>query len=183
MTKSSAGQDRDNRLYFVIRASSFFRHSCFVIRHYGRRSSAVGLGLLFPIRSGRSPMQTMPERAATQPALSSGRRWMGARRLGSRRTLLFGCLSGVLVAAGAEAYGVFLGSNFHMVIPGRVYRSAQLSAPELEQTLSAKGIRTVVNLRGSCDPCPWYLDESRATRQRNVCQEDICFSAGHLPSV
>jgi len=108
---------------------------------------------------------------------------MGARRLGSRRTLLFGCLSGVLVAAGAEAYGVFLGSNFHMVIPGRVYRSAQLSAPELEQTLSAKGIRTVVNLRGSCDPCPWYLDESRATRQRNVCQEDICFSAGHLPSV
>jgi hypothetical protein len=41
----------------------------------------------------------------------------------------------------------------------------------------------VVNLRGTCDPYPWYVDESRVTNRLNVCQEDICFSAGHLPSV
>jgi protein tyrosine phosphatase (PTP) superfamily phosphohydrolase (DUF442 family) len=80
-------------------------------------------------------------------------------------------------------YRVFAGNNFHAIIPGRVYRSAQLSATELEQLLRAEGIRTVVNLRGSCDPCPWYVEESRATHRLNVCQEDLCFSAGHLPSV
>lgn len=103
--------------------------------------------------------------------------------MGARRAILWGCLISALLAAGVEAYCVFLGSNFHTIIPSRVYRSAQLSATELEQTLLAKGIRTVVNLRGCCDPNPWYLDESRVTNRLNVCQEDICFSAGHLPSV
>jgi hypothetical protein len=88
-----------------------------------------------------------------------------------------------LLAAGTEAYRVFLGTNFHVIVPGRVFRSAQLSAPELERRLRANAIRTVVNLRGNCDPCPWYLHESRVTNRLNVCQEDICFSAGHLPSV
>jgi protein tyrosine phosphatase (PTP) superfamily phosphohydrolase (DUF442 family) len=101
----------------------------------------------------------------------------------SRRVVLSGCLIAVLVAAGVEAYRVFCGNNFHMVIPGRVYRSAQLSAAELEQIATARGIRTVMNLRGSCDPCPWYIAESRATSRLNICQEDLCFSAGHLPSV
>lgn len=87
------------------------------------------------------------------------------------------------MAVGTEAYRVFLGTNFHTIVPGRVFRSAQLSAAELERTLRAKGIRTVVNLRGNCDPCPWYLEESRVTNRWNVAQEDICFSAGHMPSV
>jgi protein tyrosine phosphatase (PTP) superfamily phosphohydrolase (DUF442 family) len=105
------------------------------------------------------------------------------RRPGWRRWFLWSCLISCLVATGGEAYQVFLGTNFHMVIPGRVYRSAQLSPSELEQQLRTKGIRTVVNLRGDCDPSPWYLEESRVTNRWNVCQEDICFAAGHLPSV
>src|SRR5262249_5725542 len=70
----------------------------------------------------------------------------------------------------------------HTVVPGRVYRSAQQSGPELEHTIARFGIRTVVNLRGNCDPLSWYLDECRATHNGNVSQEDIRFSAGHLPS-
>jgi len=105
------------------------------------------------------------------------------RRPEAWRTILVASGICVLLAAGAEAYRVFLGDNFHEVIPGRVYRSAQLSAAALEQALRAKGIHTVVNLRGCCDPYSWYLDESRVTNRLNVCQEDICFSAGHLPSV
>src|SRR5262249_9730162 len=89
----------------------------------------------------------------------------------------------LLLATGGEAYRVFVGSNFHPVIPGRVYRSAQLSPEELQQRLQAKGIRTVVNLRGCSDPLPWFLEEARVTHRLNVCQEDICFSAGHLPAV
>jgi hypothetical protein len=88
-----------------------------------------------------------------------------------------------MTVPGVEAYCVFLGTNFHTLVPGRVYRSAQLSKAQLEQKLRANAIRTVVNLRGNCDPTPWYLEESRVTNRMNVCQEDICFSAGHLPSV
>ena len=96
---------------------------------------------------------------------------------------MWSCGLAALFWGGAEAYGIFLGANFHRVVPGRVFRSAQLSGTELEQKLQFQGIRTVVNLRGSCDPSPWYLEESRATHRLNVCQEDINFSAGHLPSV
>jgi protein tyrosine phosphatase (PTP) superfamily phosphohydrolase (DUF442 family) len=123
----------------------------------------------------------MAERAATTEDLPP--RGDSLRRPAWRRRLLRICLIAGLSIIGFEAYQVFLGSNFHAVIPGRVYRSAQLSPDELEQKLRAKGIRTVVNLRGDCDPSPWYLEESRVTNRWNVCQEDICFAAGHLPSV
>jgi hypothetical protein len=99
------------------------------------------------------------------------------------RAIVWGCVLSSLLAAGTEAYRVFVGTNFHALIRGRVFRSAQLSAPELERRLRTEGIRTVVNLRGNCDPCEWYLDESRVTNRLNVCQEDICFSAGRLPAV
>src|SRR5262249_43160404 len=45
------------------------------------------------------------------------------------------------------------------------------------------GIRTVVNLRGCCDPLPWYHDECRTTNRLNVAQEDLSFSAGRYPPV
>ncbi len=101
-------------------------------------------------------------------------------RLG--RSLLLGTAAGLLAALGFDAYHVFIGSNEHVVLPGRVYRCAQPSGPEVEKMVQKFGVRTVVNLRGSCDPFPWYLDECRATHRRDVSQEDIRFSAGHLPS-
>ncbi len=75
------------------------------------------------------------------------------------------------------------GSNFHVVLPGRVYRSAQLSAGELENTVRAYGIRTVINLRGSAPPIDWYLDECRATHKLGICQEDVGLQATRFPSV
>jgi protein tyrosine phosphatase (PTP) superfamily phosphohydrolase (DUF442 family) len=44
------------------------------------------------------------------------------------------------------------------------------------------GIRTIVNLRGCSDGEPWYADESRATQDLDLNQEDIGFSAGRLPA-
>jgi hypothetical protein len=38
-------------------------------------------------------------------------------------------------------------------------------------------------LRGTCPAFDWYLDECRVTEKMDVCQEDLCFSAGRLPSV
>lgn len=105
----------------------------------------------------------------------------------SRRSLLRvlarGCFAGVLLAVGIHIFYILLGTNFHTVIPGEVYRSAQLSASVLEQFIHGKNIRTIVNLRGCCDPEAWYLDEGRVSLRNNVSLEDLSFSAGRLPSV
>src|SRR5438132_1622137 len=121
--------------------------------------------------------------ATTEPPPPPWSQDSRARRSVCGRRVLSSCLVGLLVVSILEAYEVFLGTNFHMIIPGRVFRSAQLSAQELDEQVRAKNIRTVVNLRGTCDPYPWYVEESRVTNRLKVCQEDICFSAGHLPSV
>lgn len=98
------------------------------------------------------------------------------------RALGYGCLAGVLLALAGHAFYVLFGSNFHTVIPGEVYRSAQLSAAGLEQFIRDKHIRTIVNLRGCCDPETWYLDEGRVTLRNDVSLEDLSFSACRLPS-
>jgi protein tyrosine phosphatase (PTP) superfamily phosphohydrolase (DUF442 family) len=99
------------------------------------------------------------------------------------RVVVHGCIVGLLLACGAEAGRVFLMGNFHVVVPGHVYRSGQLSDVELDAVIGKHGIRTIINLRGCCNPTSWYLDECRATHRRGVNQEDIGFSAGRLPPV
>jgi protein tyrosine/serine phosphatase len=98
------------------------------------------------------------------------------------RVLSFGLLIGAGSAAGIEITRLCLTHNLHTVIPGKVYRSAQLTADQLEKVVRAHGIRTVVNLRGVCESTPWYLEESRATHELEIQQADICLSAGRLPS-
>jgi hypothetical protein len=106
-----------------------------------------------------------------------------ARRRRRLRRLLAVVVAVALLPPGVEAYRVMFGANFHTVVPGRVYRCSQPSPHALKQMIAEHHIRTVVNLRGSCDPFPWYLDEARTTHRLNVSHEDICFSAGRLPSV
>jgi hypothetical protein len=113
---------------------------------------------------------------ATTDALARPRR-------GMLRIALYGCAVGTVLAVAGEAGRVMLGDNFHVLIPGRAYRSAQLSAPALRRVIQGRGVRTVVNLRGCCAPFPWYLDECRVTHDLDVAQEDVCFSAGRLPPV
>src|ERR1700722_9010359 len=66
--------------------------------------------------------------------------------------ILLGCLL-------FEIGRVFLGDNFHEVVPGQVYRGALPSPENLERLVKKHGIRTVVNLRGLCNDLPWYLNE------------------------
>lgn len=88
----------------------------------------------------------------------------------------------ILVGLGAWWSGnILLGQNLHTVIPGRVYRGAQPTAQSLERLVRDHGIRTIVNLRGNCNPLPWYLVEGRVAQHLGICQEDISFSALHLP--
>jgi hypothetical protein len=102
-------------------------------------------------------------------------------RRNALKTLLLGFVCGVILAVLVEAGTVLIGSNFHVVIPGSIYRCSQPSAEGLERLIDKYRIRTVVNLRGCCAPFPWYMDECRVTQRHGISQEDICFSAGRLP--
>jgi hypothetical protein len=108
------------------------------------------------------------------PAPSWRRRWAWILGLA--------VLAGAAVAPAWELVQVLFLDNWHTVVPGRVYRCAQQSGTCLEELAARHGIRTVINLRGCCYPEPWYLEESRATHRAGVCQEDVAFSAGRLPS-
>ena len=89
--------------------------------------------------------------------------------------------AGAVAGLSLEAARVFAGSNEHTVIPGRVYRSAQLSQAKLERAIADKKIRTVINLRGCCPDMPWYRGDARATFATGVSQEDITLSAKRYP--
>jgi undecaprenyl-diphosphatase len=70
-----------------------------------------------------------------------------------------------LLVAGVVLAGVSLWmlpairDNFAAVLPGRVYRSGQLSADALERYIRQYGLRSIINLRGSNPEFPWYRDE------------------------
>ncbi len=97
------------------------------------------------------------------------------------RGVVGGLLAGCLLAVGVHAGQLILRRNFHALVPGRVYRSAQLPPDEMRDMIRARGIRTVVNLRGESDPMDWYLDECRVTHEAGIAQEDVNLSACRLP--
>jgi protein tyrosine phosphatase (PTP) superfamily phosphohydrolase (DUF442 family) len=99
----------------------------------------------------------------------------------SRRNLFRLIGAGTVLGFSAEAARVVLGSNKHTVIPGRVYRTAQLSQQNLERAIAENHIRTVINLRGFGPDQSWYLAEARATHAAGISQEDITLSAKRFP--
>jgi hypothetical protein len=97
--------------------------------------------------------------------------------------VLRGCAAGAFLVVVFETVRIVCLGNVHAVVPGRVYRCSQPSPAGLERLIRAYGVRTVINLRGGCNPFPWYLDESRVIARLDADQEDVCFSAGRLPPV
>ena len=89
---------------------------------------------------------------------------------------------GLTAALAVEGGSIFLGRNWHAVIPGQAYRCAQLSYDQLVDSVRGSGVKTVVNLRGTAPDLDWYVAESRATRDTDICQEDITLSAYRLPA-
>jgi protein tyrosine phosphatase (PTP) superfamily phosphohydrolase (DUF442 family) len=100
----------------------------------------------------------------------------------TRRRLLRAGLAVVGLGITAEALRVFAFSNQHAIIRCKAYRSAQLSPEQLDAAIRSHGIRTVINLRGTCPDTRWYDGEARVTHAANVSQEDLSFSAKRLPA-
>ncbi|AFL50645.1 protein tyrosine/serine phosphatase [Sinorhizobium fredii] len=91
-------------------------------------------------------------------------------------------------SAGATAlmFGGYLGvlqltGNFHEVLPGELYRSAQPSASDIASYARQYGIKTIVNLRGESREA-WYLQEVEASNRAGIAHVDFRLSASRRVS-
>ena len=71
-------------------------------------------------------------------------------------------------------------SNFAEVIPGEVYKSAQMTDRQLRETIEEYGIKVVINLRGEKDEA-WYEQEKRLCAEEGVTLVDIGMSGSKRP--
>ena len=97
------------------------------------------------------------------------------------RHLILALLAVFVLAAGGFAAWRILTHNEGTVVPGTLYRSAQLDAANLTREIARHHIRTVINLRGLNDGSAWYRRELAVCRQLGVHHVDIRWSAQHLP--
>ena len=70
-----------------------------------------------------------------------------------------------------------LSGNFHPVIPGELYRSAQPSPQRLAVYQQEYGIRTVLNLRGNNTGKAWYDQEVAAAQRLGMAHIDFRMSS------
>jgi protein tyrosine/serine phosphatase len=115
-------------------------------------------------------MTQTPALAQPKAARRSWRRW-------SLVILVLGLAATLL----PEVCRVALGSNFHEVLPGRLYRAAQPSAASLKGYIHAYGIRTVINLRGPNPGEDWFEEEERVTKRCGVDFVSVNMSASDKP--
>ena len=76
--------------------------------------------------------------------------------------------------------GLFWG-NIRVVVPGQVYRSAQLPPERLEQLIRDEGLRTVISLRGGDPGDRWFRREQAACDRHDVRLEVVRLTATTLP--
>jgi len=104
----------------------------------------------------------------------------------SRLLLLLAALASLLLVGSCPcAPPIVAGeslANFHVLDPGRAYRSAQPDPAGLENVISQLGIKTVLNLRGPNPGKPWYDAEAQVCEAMNVTLADHPMSSSHLPS-
>jgi protein tyrosine phosphatase (PTP) superfamily phosphohydrolase (DUF442 family) len=72
--------------------------------------------------------------------------------------------------------------NYHEVVPGRVYRSAQPSAASLHRRIRADGLRSVLNLRGANPQHGWYQEECAATEAHGIPHFDLAMGTVDVPT-
>lgn len=84
---------------------------------------------------------------------------------------------GVAAVMGAYLGGLQLTGNFHTVIAGELYRSAQPSASAIESYAKEYGIKTVVNLRGENEKSSWYEKEVAVSEKLGIKHIDFSMLA------
>lgn len=85
----------------------------------------------------------------------------------------------IIVVCGYLIWLRYARVHFHVVVPGRVYRSAQPSANRLIQWSHTYSLRSVINLRGV--DYPGFTDEAEAVRLVDVELISVPISSDRLP--
>lgn len=81
------------------------------------------------------------------------------------------------------AFAIYVGglllvtNNFHTVIDGEVYRSAQPSPSEIASYVNDYGIKTIINLRGANPDAGWYKAEIKESSQLGIAHKDFRMSS------
>ncbi|PIZ04286.1 MAG: tyrosine protein phosphatase [Gammaproteobacteria bacterium CG_4_10_14_0_8_um_filter_38_16] len=87
----------------------------------------------------------------------------------------------LLTVGGRLAYN-FFGDNVHNVIPGKIYRTAQLDQAGLKKYTRKFHLKTIINLRGSWPSNHWYQVESHFAKIHHLHYYSLQFSAYHVPT-
>lgn len=85
------------------------------------------------------------------------------------------------ILAGRLGYNFFT-DNVHTVIPGEIYRTAQLDHAGLKKYTKQLDIKAIINLRGVWKNDHWYQVESQFAKKHYLHYYPIQFSAYELPS-
>ncbi|WP_323794892.1 tyrosine-protein phosphatase [Nisaea sp.] len=102
---------------------------------------------------------------------------MPQKRCRKALRVIGGGFFGLLLGAGLYLGGLQLTGNFHTVIPGTLYRSAQPSAADISKYHQAYGIKTIVNLRGEHTGKGWYEAEVAEADRLGIDHVDFYMSA------
>ncbi|MDP5306855.1 phosphatase domain-containing protein [Paracoccus spongiarum] len=78
--------------------------------------------------------------------------------------------------AGYLAY-LQLSGNFHAVVPGEVYRAAQMDGQRLARWKREYGIASILNLRGENPGQDWYEAERGVAERLGIVHVDFAMSA------
>ncbi len=99
---------------------------------------------------------------------------LNARR--SRRAWL-AALVAVVAVAGSALASTHLNNNFHAIVAGEAYRSAQPSPDEIRAYHDKYRIASIVNLRGAAPGHAWYDEEVKAASELGIRHIDFPMNA------
>lgn len=111
--------------------------------------------------------------------LTAGRKRLG-RKIASYSLAVMVVIT--VSAGGWWLYMRYVRLNFHEIVPGLAYRSAQPPPEVLAKWIAHYGIRTVLNLRGRSRK-EFYESEKRVVRRTRATLIDLPMSARRLPDV
>ena len=94
-----------------------------------------------------------------------------------RRRIGIWIVSGAVALALTPAAAPHINNNFHTLVEGEAYRSAQPSPEEIRSYFVQHKIATILNLRGPSPGSPWYDDELRTAKELGITHIDLGMSA------
>lgn len=131
----------------------------------------------FPLKRWRLPMAAvlgMKRRQAEGGHCARGR---AMRQIWKGTKWLLGLALVGFLALLAYLGMLYYTNNFHAVIPGELYRSAQVTPEQIASYQAEVGIASILNLRGAVPGKDWYDAEIATSARLGITHADFAMSA------